>query len=175
MVLKLDDKKAIVAELADITRQSTSVVAADYRGLTVSQMTALRTSARKAGVIMRVYRNTLVRRAVQKTNFACLTDALVGPLVLLFSQEDPAAAARVLRDFVKVNETLEVKALVLDGQLLPGDQLKAVASLPSREQALTQVAAIMKAPMSKFVRTLAEPYAQLVRVLAAIREHKEAA
>ena len=175
MVLKLDDKKAIVAELAGVVEQSVSAIAADYRGLTVSEMTELRSTARKAGIVMRVYRNTLARRAVKETTFACLTDALVGPIVLFFSQDEPGAAARLLRDFVKAHEALEVKALVLDGQLLGPDQLKAVASLPSREEALASLLSVMNAPVTKFVRTLAEPYAQMVRVMGQVRDKKQAA
>lgn len=175
MPIKLDDKKAIVAELAEIANQSISAIAADYRGLTVSEMTELRATSRKAGVHMRVYRNTLARRAVDGTAFACLTDALVGPIVLLFSQDEPGAAARLLRDFIKAHENLEVRALALDGKLLGPDQLKAIASLPSREEALATLLSVMKAPITKFVRTVREPYAQVVRVLAAIADKKKAA
>lgn len=175
MPIKLNDKKAIVAELAEIANHSVSAIAADYRGLTVSEMTELRAGARGAGVHMRVYRNTLARRAVEGTAFACLTDALVGPIVLLFSQDEPGAAARLLRDYIKAHESLEVRALALDGQLLGSDQLKAVASLPSRDEAIAQLMSVMKAPVTKFVRTMREPYAQAVRVMAAVRDQKQAA
>ncbi len=175
MTLRLAEKQAIVAELNKIAVKAVSVVAADYRGLTVSQMTELHKNARKNGVHMRVYRNTLARRAVRETSFACLDKALTGPIVLFFSQDDPGAAARLIRDFIKVNEKLEVKALAIDGQLLKADQLKAVASLPSRHEALTQLAAVMQAPVVKFVRTLNEPVAQFVRVMGQIRDQKKAA
>ena len=172
MVLKLEDKKAIVAELTDVAGKSVSAVAARYCGLSVSQMTQLRADARKVGVVMRVYRNTLARRALQETTFACLLDALTGPIVLFFAQNEPGAAARLLRDFLKVkeNEALEVRALALEGRLLGADQLKAVANLPSRNEALAQLLSVMQAPVTKFVRTLKEPVAQAVRAFAALRD-----
>lgn len=173
MPLNLEQKKAIVADLQNVVSNSISALVADYRGLTVSEMTELRTSARKAGVHLRIYRNTLARRAVEETNFACLTDALVGPVALLFAQEEPGAAARLVRDFVKSHENLEVRALAMDGQLLGPDQLKAVASLPSRDEALAQLLSVMKAPITKFVRTVREPYAQAVRVFGAVRDQKQ--
>ena len=175
MVLKLDDKKAIVAELSEVVSKSVSAIAADYRGLSVTDMTSLRTNARKAGIMMRVYRNTLARRAVKETAFECLNDALTGPIVLFFSQDEPGAAARLIRDFVKTNDALEVKGLALDGNLLGPDQLKAVASLPSRDEAIAQLMSVMKAPVTKFVRTMNEPVAQFVRVVAAVRDQLEAA
>jgi len=175
VVLKLEDKKAIVAELSEVAQKSVSAVAADYCGLSVSQMTQLRADARKANVIMRVYRNTLARRALEETTFACLLDSLTGPIVLLFSQDEPGAAARLLRDFLKAKENaaLEVRALALDGQKLGPDQLKAVASLPSRDEAIAQLMSVMQAPVTKFVRTLKEPVAQAVRAFAAVRDQKQ--
>ncbi len=174
MALKLDDKKAMVAELSDIIKGSISAVAADYSGLPVSKLTELRKDARKAGVLMRVYRNTLARRAVKETAFACLTDALVGPIVLLFSQDEPGAAARLLRDFIKTHDAIEVRGLALDGQLLGPDQLGAVASLPSKDEAIAQLMSVMQAPITKLVRTFNEPTAQFVRVVAAVRDQKQA-
>lgn len=175
MAIKIDEKKAIVSELTEIANNAVSAIAADYRGLTVSEMTELRTKSRSAGVHMRIYRNTLARRAIKETSFACLTDVLVGPIVLLMSTDEPSAAARLLREFIKEHEKLEVRALALNGKLLAADQLKAVASLPSKEEALAQLLSVMKAPITKFVRTLREPYAQAVRVMAAVRDKKEAA
>ncbi len=173
MTLQLEQKKAIVAELAEVAKQSISAAAADYRGLTVSQMTDLRVAARAQNVKLRVYRNTLARRAFEGTDFACLREALVGPIVMLFSQDEPGAAARLLSDFVKKYEQLEVKALALDGQMLGADQLKAVASLPSRQEALSSLVVVLQAPVVKFVRTLNEPVAQLVRVMGQIRDQKQ--
>lgn len=175
MALKLEDKKTIVADLAKVVQTSVSAIAADYRGLTVSEMTELRKKARDAQVVMGVYKNTLARRAVQETAFACLSDALRGPIVLLFSQDEPGLAARILRDFIKTHENLKVRALAMDGVLLAADRLESVASLPSRHEALTQVVVVMKAPIVQLARTLQEPYAMAVRVLAAIRDQKQAA
>lgn len=174
MALNLEDKKAIVAELSGYAVNALSAVAADYRGLTVSAMNALRKSARQSGVRVGVYRNTLARRALQDTEFACLSEVLTGPIVLFFSQEDPGAAARVIRDF-EFADKIAVRGLALSGQLLPADQLKAVASLPTRDEALARLVTVMKAPVTKFVRTLNEPTAQMVRAFAAVADKKKAA
>ncbi len=175
MALRLDDKKAIVAEVAEVARHATSVVAANYMGLTVSQLTELRKSARNAGVYVRVVRNTLARRAFESTQFACMDSALVGPLVLAFSGEEPGASARLMKEFAKKFEKLEVKALAIDGVLLPGSELNRVASLPTRNEAIAILLGVMSAPISKFVRTLAEPHAKLVRTLAAVRDKMQSA
>lgn len=175
MVLKLDDKKTIVSEVAEVARQALSLVAAEYSGLTVSQLTELRKNARKTGVYMRVVRNTLARRALEGTQFACMQESLVGPLVLAFSQEDPGAAARLIRDFAKTNEKLKVKALAIDNQLLPPEGLSRLANLPTRDEAIAQLMSVMKAPITKFVRTLAEPHAKMVRTIAAVGDKKQSA
>jgi large subunit ribosomal protein L10 len=174
VVLKLEDKKAIVTDVAAMAASATSAVAAHYRGLTVAEMTELRVKARQAEVYMRVVRNTLARRAVQETPFACLQEVLVGPMLLLFSQQDPGAAARLVRDFVRDHEKLEVKVLALGGRLLDAKELKTIADLPTREQALSMLAGVMLAPVTKLVRTLAEPYAMLTRTVAAVRDKKQA-
>lgn len=173
MTLKLDDKKAIVAEVALVAKQSTSVVAASYAGLTVGQVTELRKQARNAGVYMRVIRNTLARRAFEGTQFACMDEALVGPLVLAFSKEEPGAAARLMKDYAKKFEKLEVKALSIDGKLLPANDLNRLASLPTKNEAIAQLMSVMSAPITKFVRTLAEPHSKLVRTFAALRDKKQ--
>lgn len=173
MTLKLDDKKAIVAEVAAVAKNAISVVAADYCGLTVAQLTELRKTARNSGVYMRVIRNTLARRAFEGTQFECMDPALVGPLVLAFSKDDPGAAARVMKDFAKKFEKLVVKALSVDGALLPGSDLNRLASLPTRDQAIAQLMSVMNAPITKFVRTLAEPHSQLVRAFGAVRDQKQ--
>ncbi len=173
MALNLEDKKAIVTELTEVVGTALSAIAVDYRGLTVSAMNSLRKSARKQGVAVGVYRNTLARRALKDTEFACLSDVLKGPIVLFFAQNDPGSAARVLRDF-EFADQLTVRGLALSGQFLAPDQLKAVASLPTRDEALSTLLAVMKAPISKFVRTLNEPAAQTARVLSAIGAKKAA-
>lgn len=174
MALNLEQKKAIVAEVAEIAGSALSAVAADYRGLTVAEMNALRVKARNSGVYLRVVRNTLARRAVEGTEFECMQNALTGPMILAFSQEEPGAAARVIRDYIKENDKLEVKSLAIGGELLSADQLKALASLPSKDEAISMLMHVMIAPTEKFVRTLAEPHTQAVRVIAAIGDQKKA-
>lgn len=173
MTLRIEEKQAIVAELADVASRSVSVIAAEYRGLTVSEMTKLRDNARKSGAIVKVYRNTLARRAIEDTRFKCLQSELVGPMILVFAKDEPAASARMARDFAKDHANFVVKALVLEGKLLPADQLKAVASMPSRDEALAQLMTVMKGPVVKLARTLSETYAQLVRVVAAVADQKK--
>lgn len=175
MALKLEQKQAIVAEVNEAAGKAMSAVLADYRGLTVEQMTQLRATARNSGVYIKVIRNTLARRAVQGTAYECLDPALVGPTLLAFSMEDPGAAARLLRDFVKTFEKLEVKALSIGGALLGADQLERMAKLPTRDEAISLLMAVMLAPIGKFVRTLNEVPGKLVRTVAAIRDQKEAA
>jgi large subunit ribosomal protein L10 len=175
MALNLEDKKALVAEVSAVASTALSVVAAEYRGLTVSQMTDLRLKARSAGVYVRVVKNTLARKAVAGTSFECLGPVLKGPLVLAFSKDDPGAAARVVKAFAKDNDKLIARALSLGGQLLAGSELDKVASLPSREQALSQLMGVMKAPIQKLVATLAAAPSKLVRTLAAVRDQKQAA
>jgi large subunit ribosomal protein L10 len=175
MALNLEDKKALVAEVAKVAAQAQSVVAAEYRGLTVGQMTELRAKARRQGVYMRVVKNTLARRALAGTSFESVGPKLKGPVVLAFSKDDPGAAARVVKDFAKGHDKLVATLVALGGQVLPAGELDRVASLPTREQALSMLLGVLKAPMSKLVRTLAEPPAKLARTLAAVREQKQAA
>lgn len=173
MALKLEDKKAIVAEVAKVAASASSAVAADYRGLTVAAMTDLRGKARAAGIYLRVIRNTLAKRALQGTEFACLADSLEGQLFLAFSTQDPVAAAKLLRDITKEHEKLKVKALVMGGQLFGPEKLEAVANLPTKEQALSMILSLVQAPVTQLVRTLVEPYAQLTRAMAQIRDQKQ--
>jgi len=173
MTMRLEQKKTIVSGFAEIAEQATSMVAADYRGLTVSEMTALRSSARQKNVQLRVVRNTLARRALAGTKFECMQPALLGPVLLVFSSQDPGASARVIRDFIKTNDKLQVRALSIGDELLDGRQLNAIASLPTREEALAKLASVLQAPIVKFVRTLVEPPSKMVRLLAAIRDKKQ--
>ena len=175
MALNLEDKKALVAEVAGVAAKAQSVVAAEYRGLTVGQMTELRSKARTAGVYLRVVKNTLARKALAGTSFESVGPKLKGPLVLAFSNDDPGAAARVVKDFAKTNEKLVATLVSLGGQVLPGKELEKVASLPTREQALSMLLGVMKAPIQKFVGTLAAPGSKLVRTIAAVRDQKQAA
>lgn len=173
MSLTFAAKQAVVAEVSEIAAVAHSAVAAEYRGLTVEQMTDLRQKARNGGVYLRVVKNTLAKRALEDTEFACLKDDLVGPLMLAFSQEDPGAAARLFKDFSKDNEALVVKVLAVGGQALPASELSRLASLPTREQALSQLMACMRAPLDKFARTLNEVPGKFVRTVAAVRDQKQ--
>jgi large subunit ribosomal protein L10 len=175
MALRLEDKKALVAEVNEVAQTAQSVVAAEYRGLTVSKLTELRAKARASRVYMRVVKNTLARRAVAGTQFECVGDKLKGPLILAFSQDDPGAAARLIKGFAKDNDKLVPTLVSLGGTVLPGKDLDRVASLPTREQAIAQLMGVMKAPIGKFVRTLAEPTAKFVRTVAAVKDQKQAA
>jgi len=174
-MLNLEEKKAIVADVADIVASTTSVIAAEYRGLTVDKLTELRKQARESDVVLRVIKNSLAKRAFEGTDYACLQDSLTGPLMLAFSQEDPAAAARIFKDFVKENDKLVVKSIALGDTLMDASQLETLAKMPTRDQALGMLAGVMQAPISKFVRTVAEPTNKLARVLAAVRDTKQAA
>ncbi|GAG89289.1 unnamed protein product [marine sediment metagenome] len=175
MALRLEDKKAIVAEVSTVAKSAISAVAADYRGLDVASMTQLRNHARQAGLYLRVVRNTLARRAVAGTEFECLQDALVGPMILAFSEDSPSAPARLFRDFIKENETLEVKAIALSGNLLEASQLENIAKLPTKDEAIATLMMVMKAPVTQLVRTMAEPHGKLVRTVAAVKDQKQAA
>lgn len=174
MTLSLAAKKMVVEEVSAVASEAISAVVADYRGLTVNQMTQLRAQARKNKVYLRVVPNNLARRAFEKTEFACLSEQLVGPLFVALSTEAPSDAARLLKDFAKTFDKLEVKAISLSGKVYGADQLDYVASLPTREEAISKLMYVMKAPVEKFVRTLAEPYAKLVRTVAAVKDQKAA-
>jgi large subunit ribosomal protein L10 len=174
MALNLEGKKALVAEVSEIAATAQSVVAAEYRGLTVLQMTDLRSKARAEGVYMRVVKNTLARKALAGTSFECIGPTLKGPLVLAFSKNDPGAAARVIKAFAKDHDKLVATGLSLGGQLLPGKDLDRVASLPTRDQALAILMGTMKAPIQKLAGTLAATPSKLVRTLAAVRDQKQA-
>jgi large subunit ribosomal protein L10 len=173
--LNLEDKKALVTEVAKVAASAQSVVAAEYRGITVTQMTDLRAKARSQGVYMRVVKNTLARKALVGTAFEPVGPLLKGPLVLAFSKDDPGAAARVVKDFAKANEKLVATLVSIGGPVLPGKDLERVASLPTRDQALSMLLGTLKAPIEKFVRTLAAPHTKLVRTLAAVKDAKAGA
>jgi large subunit ribosomal protein L10 len=174
MPLNLEQKKAVVAEIAEVAASAHSAVAAEYHNLSVEDLTMLRKKARESGVYMRVIRNTLARRAVVGTDFECMQEGMVGPLVYAFSQEDPGAAARLIRDFVKDHEKMVVRLVALGGKLFAPSELKRVASLPTRDQAISLLMAVMRAPLDKFARTLNEVPSKLVRTLAAVRDSKSA-
>jgi len=175
VALNLEQKKAVVAQVAAVAARAHSVVAAEYAGLSVAQLTELRRRARDGGVNVRVVRNTLARRALQGTDFAALGESLVGPLLLAFSEQDPGAAARVVRDFAKAHDKLVVKLVGVSGRAMGPEALESLATLPTRDEALARLLATMKAPVEKLARALAGPHTKLVRTLAAVRDQKQAA
>ena len=170
MALRLDDKKALVAEVAGVAATAQSVVAAEYRGLTVSQMTSLRTKARTSGVYLRVVKNTLARKAIAGTQFECVGKSLKGPLILAFSKDDPGAAARLVKAFAKDNDKLVPTVVSLGGTALTAKDLDKVANLPTLDSARATLLGALQAPLVKLVRTFAEPHTQVVRVLAAQKD-----
>jgi len=174
MALRLEDKKALVEEVGAVAGDSVTAVAAEYKGLSVAEMTELRKQARSAGVYMRVVKNTLARRAVVGTDFECMQDTLKGPILLAFAKDDPGAAARVIKDFAKEHDALQAVSLSAGGQLLPASDLKMLAELPTLDQARAMLLGVMTAPMSTLVRTMAEPSAMLARTMGA-RGAQEAA
>ncbi len=174
MALNLEQKKVVVAELANVAASAHSLVAAEYSGLTVEQFTELRKKARESGVYVKVAKNTLVSRAIEGTDYVCVKEALVGPMLYAFSQEDPGAAGRLVKEFSKANEKLVAKIVAIGGQMFPGSHVDTLASLPTREQALAMLMGVLQAPISKLVRTLAEPAAKTARAVAAIRDQKAA-
>ena len=175
MAIRLEDKKAIVAEVNETATSALSLVIADSRGVTVDGMTALRKDARENQVTLRVVRNTLAKRALEGTEYECVTDSLTGPSLFGFSMEDPGAAARLFKDFAKTNEAFEVKVLAVSGQKLGAEQLDVLAKLPTRDQALSLLMSVMNAPATKLVQTMNEVPGKLVRTLAAVRDQKEEA
>jgi large subunit ribosomal protein L10 len=175
MALNLEQKKAVVAEVADVANRALAAVAAEYRGLTVEEMTDLRAKAREGGVFLKVAKNTLVSRAVEGTEYECMQESLTGPLLFAFSMEDPGAAARLVKDYAKTHDKLIARLVAVGGQLYDASELERLSSLPTYDQAIAILMGVMKAPIEKFVRTLAEPHTKLVRTVAAVRDAKQAA
>ena len=175
MAIGLEDKKQIVSEVNEAANSALSAVLADYRGVTVSDMTELRKNARENKVYLRVVRNTLLKRAVEDTDFECISEVLVGPTILAFSQEDPGAAARVLKDFAKEHDDFEIKALSIGGKLLDASDIDVLAKLPTYDQAISILMSVMLAPVTKLARTFNEVPSKVTRAVAAVRDQKEAA
>ncbi|MEC7876225.1 MAG: 50S ribosomal protein L10 [Pseudomonadota bacterium] len=165
MGLTLDAKRAIVEEVNSIAAVAPSAIAAEYIGLTVTEMTELRNAAREAGVYLKVVRNTLARRALENTQFECMRDNLVGPLLLVFSNDEPGSAAKVVRNFAKSNKKLEIKLVSLDGNLLEPSEITKLASLPSLDEAHVMLLGLLSSPLTKFVCTISEPPSKFARVL----------
>lgn len=172
MALGLAAKKEIVAEVSEVASQALSVAVAEYRGMEVSELTDLRVKAREQGVYVKVIRNTLAKRGLAESKFADIESALTGPLIYGFSIDAPGGAARLFKDFGKENKKLNVTALSIGNGLLGPEKLDAVASLPTRDEALAKLLATFKAPVGKFVQTINEVPTKFVRVLAAIKDEK---
>jgi large subunit ribosomal protein L10 len=163
VAIKLEDKKAIVAEVNEAAKGALSAVVADARGVSVAAMTSLRRDAREAGVTLRVVRNTLMRRAVEGTQYECLNDVFTGPTLIGFSNEHPGAAARLFKEFAKSQSAFEIKAAAFEGNYLAASQIDILATLPTYDEAISQLMSVIQGVTSKFVRTL-----------AAVRDQKEA-
>lgn len=174
MLTALDKKKAIVTEVSDVLSSAQAAVLAEYRGLSVSQLTELRKDAHEAGVFLKVVKNTLAKRAVKDTSFSCLDEYFVGPTIFS-AGDDPVAVAKVMSKFAKDNEDLKITSGVMNGDALDVSGIQALAKLPSREELLATLVATMQAPIVQFVRTLNEVPSKAVRALAAVRDAKEAA
>jgi large subunit ribosomal protein L10 len=155
VALNQDSKKVVVDEVAQYAAKALSAVAAEYRGLTVTELTALRVKAKEMNVYLRVVKNTLAKRAIAGTEFECMQDGLKGPLILAFSMEAPGAAARLVNDFAKTNNKLIAKVIAFDGQSLDVSELARLASMPTRDEGISLIMAVMKAPVAKLARTLA--------------------
>lgn len=164
MALNLESKKAVVAEVSHYAAKAYSAVAAEYRGLTVSELTKLRKTARESGVYLRVVKNTLAKRAIAGTELECMQDGLVGPMLLAFSMEDPGGAARLINDFAREHDKLITKIVAIGGQAFGPSELARLARLPTRDQGISLLMSAMKAPVEKLARTL-----------AAVKDQKEAA
>ncbi|KFN42172.1 50S ribosomal protein L10 [Arenimonas oryziterrae] len=154
MALNLSQKQEVIAELAEVASKAHSLVAAEYAGTTVSQMTAMRKKARETGVYLKVVKNTLASRAVTGTEYDSVKDVLVGPLLYAFSMEDPGAAGRLIKDFAKGNDKLQAKVVSIGGKAFPGTHLDVLASLPTRDQALAMLARVLAEPASMFARAV---------------------
>jgi large subunit ribosomal protein L10 len=175
MALSIEQKKAVVAEVADAANKALAAVAAEYRGLTVKEMTELRVKAREDGVFLKVAKNTLVHRAIEGTEYECMQESLTGPLLFAFSMDDPGAAARLVKDYSKDHEKLIAKLVAVGGELYDASELERLSRLPTYDQAIAMLMGVMKAPIEKFVRTLVEPHTKMVRTVAAVRDAKQAA
>lgn len=174
MALNLNQKKEVVAELAEVAAKAHSLVAAEYAGLTVAQLTEMRKKARQDGVFLKVAKNTLVSRAVEGTDYAVVKDALTGPLLYAFSTDDPGAAGRLMKEFAKTNDKLKPRLVAMGGQHYPGSHVEVLASLPTRDQALSMLLSVMVQPATMLVRLLSEPAAQVARVTNAVGQQKSA-
>jgi len=169
VALKIGEKKVVVKEIAEIASTAQSAVAAEYRGLTVQQLSSLRSNARDLGVYVRVVKNNLVKIAIKDTSLECMDSSLKGPLIFAFSRDELGAAAKLVNDFKKDNDLLKPVAMAVNGELIDVEKLSQIAALPNRDQAISMLMAVMKLPIEKFVRTLSAPNVKLVQTLSAYK------
>ena len=175
MPMRIGDKKLAVKELNEIANKAISAVAADYHGTSVSELTKLREEARNSSVHLKVIRNTLAKKALTDTKFSCLDELLVGPTILAFSLDDPASAAKLANNFHKINTNFKVKGLTMGNSLLELSKLKDIANLPTKEEAIAQLAGLLNAPLVKLVSLINEIPTKFTRTLEAIKQRKEQA
>lgn len=175
MAINIEDKKQIVSEVNKAASSALSAVLADYRGVDVADMTALRKNARENKVYLRVVRNTLLKRAIAKTELECIQEVLSGPTILALSNEDPGAPARVMKDFAEENDEFEIKALSVGGKLLEASQIDVLAKLPTLDQARSVLMSVMLAPVTKLALLMNEVPSKVTRAVAAVRDQKQEA
>ena len=175
MAINIEDKKQIVSEVNKAASSALSAVLADYRGVDVADMTALRKNARENKVYLRVVRNTLLKRAIAETELECIQEVLSGPTILALSDEDPGAPARVMKDFAKENDEFEIKALSVGGKLLEASQIDVLAKLPTLDQARSVLMSVMLAPVTKLALLMNEVPSKVTRAVAAVRDQKQEA
>ena len=174
MALTIEDKKKIVSDVNELASKASSLVLADARGLKVSELSEIRTKANESGIHIQVIKNSLAKLAFVGTDFGCSDEVLFGPSLFAFSFEEPGAAAKLLKTYAKNFDELEIKALVVEGQLLDGSQIDILAKLPSKDEAYGLIANVLQAPVGKFATLLNEVPSKLARVLSAVRDNKEA-
>ena len=169
MALNISEKKDVVKEVSEIASSAQSAVAAEYRGLSVKELSELRNNARNLGVYVKVIKNSLAKIAIKDTNFECMDSSLKGPLIFAFSKEDLGSAAKLVNDFKKENNLLKPIVVAVNGELVDVEKLSQIAALPTKDQAISMLMSVMKQPVEKFVRTLAAPNTKLVQTLSAYK------
>ena len=174
MALSKSEKERIVGEVKEVASTASSLVISDARGLKVTELSEVRAKATQAGIHIQIIKNSLAKLAFEGTDFGCSDEVLVGPSLFAFSFEEPGAAAKLLKTYAKNFDNLEIKALVVEGQLLDGGQIDILASLPSKDEAYGLIANVLQAPVSKFATLLNEVPSKLARVLSAVQDKKQA-
>tara|TARA_Y100001936_G_scaffold20381_1_gene17488 strand:+ start:619 stop:1146 length:528 start_codon:yes stop_codon:yes gene_type:complete len=169
LALNISEKKDVVKEVSEIASSAQSAVAAEYRGLSVQELSELRNNARNLGVYVKVIKNSLAKIAIKDTNFECMDSSLKGPLIFAFSKEDLGSAAKLVNDFKKENNLLKPIVVAVNGELVDVEKLSQIAALPTKDQAISMLMSVMKQPVEKFVRTLAAPNTKLVQTLSAYK------